>query len=352
MPSPRPRVLERRLDQLERLGLVAAPGGEHQRAVHDGAMPVACVIASISSTSAAAAANSPACTCSAGAVGERDRQHGQRAGLAGERTPRGGERVPDLVVPQVLRDAAARATASGCSSCSATRSRGTRSAPLERRRAGRVALCEQRRQAVEEQVARRARRRRRGAGGLRPPPARRPIAETAGEHRRGERLQVRLARQRRVERLEPPGGVEQQRRRVAAAPQRERDLRAQPVRAGRAAARRAAPARAAVSSSAAASGAPARRAWPAPPPARAPRAQAGSGVSSAARSRNAAAAARPPRRLRPVGGPLELGGDLLVGRRRSPCARCQARRSGSASGSVASASARCTAGDRARRRRR
>ena len=47
-------------------------------------------------------------------------------------------------------------------------------------------------------------------------------------------------------------------------------------------------------------------------------------------------------RLRPPGRALQLVGDVLVGRERGR-ARCQARRSGSTSASVAAASARCAA---------
>ena len=65
------------------------------------------------------------------------------------------------------------------------------------------------------------------------------------------------------------------------------------------------------------------------------------GVSATARCRNAAAARDAAASLRSAGRALELGGDLLVGPGAAR-ARCQARRSGSVSASVASASARCT----------
>ena len=54
-------------------------------------------------------------------------------------------------------------------------------------------------------------------------------AEAPGEHRRRERLEVGLAGHRGVQALEPPGRLEQQRRRVAPAPAGEHDLRAQPL---------------------------------------------------------------------------------------------------------------------------
>ena len=63
--------------------------------------------------------------------------------------------------------------------------------------------------------------------------------------------------------------------------------------------------------------------------------------ASAARSRNAAAAAKPPRACARPAAALQVGGDALVGAVRR-LGRCQARRSGSTSASVAPANARCT----------
>jgi hypothetical protein len=54
--------------------------------------------------------------------------------------------------------------------------------------------------------------------------------EAIGRERGGERLEVRLVREHRIERLQPLGGLEQQRRRVAAARPGERDLRVQQLR--------------------------------------------------------------------------------------------------------------------------
>ena len=83
-----------------------------------------------------------------------------------------------------------------------------------------------------------------------------------------------------------------------------------------------------------------RRASPGRPPALAVPAGRGSAVSSVARSRNAAAAATPPRACaraaeRSSSTATSSSGPIAA------WARCQARRSGSAAGSVASASARC-----------
>jgi hypothetical protein len=89
-----------------------------------------------------------------------------------------------------------------------------------------VALGEQQRQSVEQQI-RRARgfhgrmRRTRRLGRVQNTEA---TAETAGEQGRRQGVEVGLARQRHIERREPVGGLEQQRRSVAAAVGGERDL--------------------------------------------------------------------------------------------------------------------------------
>ena len=99
----------------------------------------------------------------------------------------------------------------------------------QRRHAGDVALREPRRQTVEEEVGRSWRLSSRrstpsGRGHLSRADA---AIEAAGEDRGSERFQVRLARRSTVEWLELLGCIEQQRRSVAAAPEREHDLGAQ-----------------------------------------------------------------------------------------------------------------------------
>ena len=102
--------------------------------------------------------------------------------------------------------------------------------PRERRDGRRVPLGEPRHEGVEERVGRarglRPGRRARGLGHL---ALVRAGAEAPGEHRRRDRLEVGLAGHRGVQRIEPPGRLEQQRRRVAPAPAGEHDLRAQPL---------------------------------------------------------------------------------------------------------------------------
>ena len=272
----------------------------------------------------------------------RDREHAERARLARDAQPTRRKLVPELVVPEILREATGQPEPArvACRQSLDVAERVER-AP-ERRHTGRVALGEPRRQAVEEQVDRawRLRGRRRGLSGLGRLADVRLAAEAAGVHRRRHRLEMGLASQRGVERLEAPGGSEQQRRRVAAARAGEHDLRAQPLQpralelvergelGGRQQLERRVRRRQRRTS-------PARRPAPASPR------RAGSGVSSAARVRNAAAAAAPPRACARSAERSSSSATASSGPA-AACARCQARRSGSVSGSVASASARCT----------
>ena len=102
---------------------------------------------------------------------------------------------------------------------------------LQRRRSGGVALGGEEREPVEQQVARA-----RGGLPLRGEDGGGDLARVAAVHQpvgrqgRRERVEVGLARERRVERLEPPRRLEQQRRRVAAARRGEDDLRPQQLR--------------------------------------------------------------------------------------------------------------------------
>ena len=115
LPSPRAVASSRAgLDQLQRLGLVAAPRGEHQRRVPRAAR---CrsprLIASASSISAAAAANSPACTCSR-RVGERERKHGRARRPRARAAARGSPARATSRRPTVGRDRGTPARASAC----------------------------------------------------------------------------------------------------------------------------------------------------------------------------------------------------------------------------------------------
>jgi hypothetical protein len=99
---------------------------------------------------------------------------------------------------------------------------------LQRRRPRGEALAGEEREPVEQQVT--GTRRGLPAGGQNGGGDLARIASTdqaVGGERRRERLEIGLAREPRIQRLEPPGGLEQQRRSVAAARSRKRDLRVQ-----------------------------------------------------------------------------------------------------------------------------
>ena len=120
------------------------------------------------------------------AIGGRDREHAERARLARDAQRARRQLVPQLVVPQVLGQAA-RQPEPAHVACRQSLLAAERAERLpQRRHAGRVALGEPRRQAVEEQVdrARRLRRRRRSPSGLGGLADARLAAEAAGVHRR------------------------------------------------------------------------------------------------------------------------------------------------------------------------
>ena len=320
----------------ERLRLVAAVRGQHQRRVLQWREARRLRDRLDLADQRGGGGEVPGVDVKRGEVVRHDREQAERAGVAREAHAAGGERLPELVVPEILREAArqpqpAAVVAAGVGP-------GEREQRLRERRDGRrVALGEPRHEGVQERVG--------GAGGVharaRPP---RPRAHPG--RRRGARQTspTRSPRDR------------------SRGPSRRRGARA------------AWPPRAAAEARRAHAGGRTRSARPAAPAARAgdrPAAQArrpqavrggrgvrdvelrlgrreraldtsaGSGVSSAARSRNAAAAARPPRRCaRSAEFAISLATDssgVAVA-----CARCQARRSESRTGSVESASARCT----------
>ena len=184
-------------------------------------------MASTSSISVAAVANA------AGVDGERaeevgrDPEQAERAGVAREAHPVGREDVPELVIPQIRRQPAGQPQPApvGTGFGEGAQRLG------ERRDARGVALGEPHGERVEEHVA----RVRRGspvrrAHGLRHLALARAAAEPPGVHGRRDRLEIGLAgRAHLAQGVQPPGRLEQQRRRVATAPGGERDLRAQPL---------------------------------------------------------------------------------------------------------------------------
>ena len=164
-------------------------------------------------------------------VAERDRQGGERAGVAGESDRERRQLVPRLVVPQVGCHGLGRHGARcpqpandavlAASGLFAERAQG----PPERLDSGPIPVGEARRQPVEEEVRRawRLRPRRRGAGALCDPYSV-AGAEAADEDLRAQRLDVGLACEPGVKRFQPFGRIEQQRRRVASATLGEHDV--------------------------------------------------------------------------------------------------------------------------------
>ena len=270
----------------------------------------------------------------------------QGSGSRASRDCADGQLVPALVVRDGPRRAASsQSQRSACRSASAPRAIDARARCFSIGARGRVALGGADGQAVQQQVA--------GARGL---------ADARRGRRRGRPRQPRHARRRArggrrrraaasasryvsrasvgVERLEPFGGVEQQRRSVAAARDGERELGTQQVGAGavelveRTGLRQRQQLRAASNAPAAELRLRGRE--------RARRPVRGVGRELGGTLEERGGRGQPAASLGPAGRALELGGDVLVRRPSVARARCQARRSGSASPSVASARARCT----------
>ena len=273
------------------------------------------------------------------AVTKGDREIAERSGLADQlkvsvcqplpclRHPRGG--VPRRSPPHIQRSCSVCDVALNCALCLA-----------QNRHGGGITVAEKRNQAVEQQVQR--------AG-----PWRSWCGYSQPLRSRASLRPVRPAARRRWPPSVPPGtsrGPAQDR-----PPEAARRLRAATLRRRRHASRgtksrpRSKPALACSSSlrtpdsavatkRRASSSAPACSfAWAA---ARArPDLRDSSGVSSVARSRNAAAAAKPPRACARAADSSSSAATSSSGVE-AACARCQARRSGSSSGSVASARAR------------
>ena len=261
----------------------------------------------------------------------------ERAGGAGEPDLAGQQRVPGVVVPQAGAAAAANQPQRSPSSRERVVGERAHRPPQRRRRAPGPSVTSRARPSSTGRPGGAARRAAGGPAAGRPPAVspRRPGARRTG---RPPGVEVGLTRQRRRPAARAAGAPEQQRRSVAAAARGERDLPAQQVqpgarelverpRLGRGqqlqrlsnapACTLACAAVSARSASRAGSASAARRAPGTPPPRPARR-----GPAPGRRS-----APAPRRRPRP--GPA------------AAWARCQARRSGSACGSVTSASAAC-----------
>jgi hypothetical protein len=164
------------------------------------------------------------------AVVEGDGQERERTGPAGKLHLAGGELVPGHVVAQGPGDVAGQPQPVQLLLLGEGLVPERAESDLQRRRAGGVALGGEKGQPVQEQIA--------GAWQLacgRPPvrgkDRRGDLARVAALHqpvggeRRGKRLEVGLVRERRLQRLEPFGRLEQQRGSIAATGRRASDLR-------------------------------------------------------------------------------------------------------------------------------
>ena len=175
-------------------------------------LPVASMIESISSTSAAAASSFPSNTCISERCMRAIGKHAESARSAGDQHVSGGQQMPGLVVEHVRRDATREpwpahvllvvpVPVEQCGQCE-----------LEDRSACAAAVREPDGETIEEHVrgTLRPRGRRRGARrGGRVPHAH---AEPAGDGRRVQGFQVRFARESRIERFEPLGRIKEDRR--------------------------------------------------------------------------------------------------------------------------------------------
>ena len=323
--APGRGLLDGGVDQPGRLGLAAPKAGEHEGAVRRdvGARGLGDAVGLGDQHR-----HLPEVSAQRHGLAEHvdaHRQHGQRAGLASELDPARGDREAGLVVPHhhrcrgrepppaedlLGRDIVAR--------------KGGRR-PLEDRRRRGASVGERQRKALQQQIGRTAiRGGPRGrqslardlvqAGGAREPP---------GEQRRAPRVEIRLARELRIERLEGLRGAKEQAPEPRSRGSRSRRPRRAAGPGGRAGARPAAPTSAVASS----------------PQCRIERASPQAGLGGGERPVDAARGiagqrdrplqkrrrgGEPAARLRPAGGTLQLQGDLP--RRGPPRRRPDARR--------------------------
>ena len=160
---------------------------------------------------------------------ERQRQDGQRAGVAGELDLSGGEHEPAFVVPQIHGGAAREPQPADPVLAGELVGAERPQCPLQHRRSGGIPLRVQHRKPVEEKIWRSRWFRRRGCPACRIRRLAHAVAgaQATGGDRRGQRLQIGHARNAGIERLEPFGRLEQQGWGVSATVDGELDLTAQ-----------------------------------------------------------------------------------------------------------------------------
>ena len=166
-------------------------------------------------------------------VGERDGQERERAGAARELEMARGQLVPRLIIGQRPGDAGGQPQPAQLVLLGERLVTERAQRDLQRRRPRNVAVVGKEGEPVEQQTAgTRSGLHVCGQNG------RRDLARIASAHQpvggKGsrERFEVRPARERRVQRLEPPGRLEQQGRSIATPRHREGDLRVQQLGTG------------------------------------------------------------------------------------------------------------------------
>ena len=197
--------------------------------------PVASLTAATSSSSENAMASSPREQMHPRACRQCQGEHAQRTGITRELDEARRQHVPGSRRPTRMprARAAERQPPTPVPSGHVLASEGV-DRPSQRRRSCGVSLCDQQRQAIQQQIgrARRLRRWRRCPGGPRGLQHALVARQHAGEEHGGERVQIGFTREPLIEWFEALGGLEQQGWSVAAAAQRERDLTAEQVDLG------------------------------------------------------------------------------------------------------------------------
>ena len=165
---------------------------------------------------------------------DADGQHLQRAARAGKLDATVGDRQARVVVPQVHRRGGRQPSPSQQLVRGHIVRGEQRDCPLQHRCCNRASLREHLGEPVQEEIAgtRRVRRRHSSAGGARDIRQAALTRQPPGEQRRAPCIEIRVASQGRVERLQPPGRAQQQRRRIAAAVVRKGHLGVQQIHAG------------------------------------------------------------------------------------------------------------------------
>ena len=233
--ASRGRIPDAGRDEIGRLGLESAVGGEQQRRVHDGCAPGRPGDRVGLLDEIGRGAELTRVDVDDGAVRERRGQDVQRAGVTRQPDRAGGEVVPRVVVPQIGRErlrgdgAGEPQPAHVVVAVRLDRAAERCERSPERLDARCVPVREPRREAIQQQIDRTwgTGSGRRVAHGLDRVLHAIAIVEATREDRRSERLEIRLTGQRRVEWLEASGRGEQQLPGIPASCAREGDLRAE-----------------------------------------------------------------------------------------------------------------------------